>query len=115
MKFIQNMKQLEPFGIIPLTGESDQHVYRILCDVTAKGKAFLERTLDVNLQLADAWNYGNKDDPHLPQEFVPCLAVFALLSEATVRRGVRMAQTFIVDTGFAQGQLAMFKWQGSQP
>ena len=89
MKSIRNIRELEPFGIIPLTGESDQHVYRILCDVTTHGKAILERTLDVNLTLADAWNSGSKDDPHvgsflLPFEFVPCVAAFALLSDPNI-------------------------------
>lgn len=85
MKTIRNMRELEPFGIIPLTGESDQHVYRILCDVNAKGRAILERTLDIEVKLSEPWN-SNKDDPHigsflLPHEFVPCLSVFALLSD----------------------------------
>lgn len=89
MKRIENMKQLESFGIIPLTGESDRHIYRILCDVTAHGKAILERTLDVNLTLADAWNGGSKEDPHvgsflLPHEVVPCVAAFALLSDPNI-------------------------------
>lgn len=89
MKRIENMKQLEPFGIIPLTGESDQHVYRILCDVTAHGKAILQRTLDTTVELADAWNYGDKENPHvgsflLPHEFIPCLAAFALLSDPNI-------------------------------
>jgi len=57
--------------------------------VTAHGKAIVERTLDVNLQLADPWNYGDKEASHigsflLPYEFVPCLAAFALLSDPNI-------------------------------
>ena len=63
MKRIERMTDLEHYGIIPLTGESDGHMYRILCDCTEQGKAIIERTLDVQLELADAWNYGDKDDP----------------------------------------------------
>ena len=102
MKRIERMAELEQFGIIALTGESDQHVYRILCDVTAKGKAIVERTLDVNLELADAWNYGSKEDPHigsflLPHEFVPCLSVFALLSDPGI------AEVWLHKDGSASG------------
>ena len=39
MKRIENLRHLEEYGIIPLTGESDAHMYRILCDVTQQGNA----------------------------------------------------------------------------
>jgi hypothetical protein len=57
--------------------------------VTANGKAILERTLDITVELADAWHYGDKENPHvgsflLPHEFVPCLAAFALLSDPNI-------------------------------
>jgi hypothetical protein len=89
MKSISNIKDLGKFGIDALTGESDQHVYRILCDVTAKGKRIIERTMDVKLELHDAWNSGTKDEPHigsllLPFEFIPSIAVFALLSDTSI-------------------------------
>lgn len=89
MKRIEGMKDLEPFGIVPLTGESDAHTYRILCDVTARGKAVIERTLDVSLTLHDSWNGGTRDDPHvgsllLSLEFVPSIAVFCLLADTDV-------------------------------
>ncbi|MCC7424619.1 MAG: hypothetical protein IT428_30490 [Planctomycetaceae bacterium] len=89
MKRIDRMQELEPFGVIPLTGESDVHMHRILCDVTAKGKAIVERTLATELKLSENWNSGKKDDPHvgsllLPFEFVPSIAVFALLSDTDV-------------------------------
>jgi hypothetical protein len=88
MKTISRMSQLEDYGIIPLTGESDKHMYRILCDCTKRGKAIIERTLGLQVMLAENWNSGRTGDPHigsllLPLEFVPCLAVFALLSDTT--------------------------------
>ena len=89
MKRIERMTHLEPFGLIPLTGESDRHIYRILLDCTARGKSILERTLDIQVTLADPWNSGSKEEPHigsflLPHEFVPCVAVFALLSDPDI-------------------------------
>lgn len=89
MKAIHRMQDLEPFGIIPLTGESDQHCYRILCDVTAQGKKIIERTLATELKLSENWNGGSKDNPHigsllLPFEFVPSISVFALLSDTDI-------------------------------
>ena len=89
MKRIDNIRELEPFGIDALTGESDAHMYRILCDVTKRGKAIIERTMDVQLTLHDSWNGGAKEDPHigsllLPLEFVPSIAAFCLLTDVSI-------------------------------
>jgi hypothetical protein len=89
MKRIDGMRDLESYGIIPLTGESDAHMYRVLCDVTKRGKSIIERTLALRIEPAENWNSGSKDDPHvgsflLPQEFVAPLAVFCLLSDPNV-------------------------------
>lgn len=89
MKTISGIKGLEEYGIVPLTGESDAHMYRILCDVTRKGKAIIDRTMGVDIKFADPWNTGTKAYPHigsllLPFEFVPSLAVFCLLSDTDV-------------------------------
>lgn len=63
MQRIDRMQELEPFGIAPLTGESDARMYRILCDVTARGKGVIERTMGVEVKLSDNWNSGKLDDP----------------------------------------------------
>lgn len=63
MKRIDNLKDLEPYGLDALTGESDQHMHRILFDVTAKGKRIIERTMDVQLTLSENWNRGKKRRP----------------------------------------------------
>ena len=102
MKRIEGIKDLEPFGIIPLTGESDAHMYRILCDVTLHGKAILERTMDVRVELHDEWNSGSRDDPHvgsflLPFEFVPALAVFCLLMDPS------LCEVWLMKSGAAFG------------
>jgi hypothetical protein len=89
MKRIESMRHLEEYGIIPLTGESDAHMYRILCDVTKRGKAIIERTLALGIAPSENWNSGSKDDPHvgsflLPEEFLSPLAVFCLLSDTKI-------------------------------
>ncbi len=58
-------------------------MYRILCDLTEKGKRIVERCLSVQIQ-SENWNSGAKDDPHvasimLTHEMLTPLAVFALL------------------------------------
>lgn len=89
MKRIESMRHLEEYGIIPLTGESDAHMYRILCDVTQQGQAIIERTLGIQITPAENWNSGGTNDSHvgsflLPHEFVSPLAVFCLLSSTMV-------------------------------
>lgn len=88
MKRIDQMKHLEPFGIIPLTGEACRHNHRILCDLTAKGKGIIERALDIQITPAESWN-SDKNEPHigsfmLPYEFVSTLAIYALLSDPDI-------------------------------
>ncbi len=85
MKSITRWDHLSEFGIVPLTGESCGLGYRMLCDVTAKGKAILEKCLGVSeLRLSDNWNQGSEAEPHVgsimlaPELLVP-IAVFALL------------------------------------
>lgn len=86
MKRIDGIKDLEKFGIEVLTGESDQHMHRILCDCTAKGKRIIERTLGIEVTLAPNWNSGRPEDPSIgsllvPLEFVSSFGIFALLSD----------------------------------
>ena len=85
MKAVNRIKDLEPFGIDPLTGEACGLMYRVLCDVTEKGKKIIEKCLGLaNLGPAENWNRGSDSDPHigsimLPLEMVTPIAVFALL------------------------------------
>lgn len=84
MKTISNWQDLEAYGIDALTGESCGLGYRLLCDVTAKGKAIIEKLLGCRLSLAENWNSGRKDDPHigsimLPLEMLGPIGVFSLL------------------------------------
>ena len=85
MRTIACWDDLRPYGIVALTGESCGLSYRILCDVTARGKALLEKVFGVTVfDLPDNWNRGEETDPHIgsimlvPEMLTP-IAVFALL------------------------------------
>ncbi|MHB8954536.1 MAG: hypothetical protein ACYC4U_16315 [Pirellulaceae bacterium] len=85
MKTINCWDDLNRYGIVPLTGEACGLMYRILCDVTARGKRTLEKALGVaELRLPENWNQGGTDSPHigsvmLARELLPFVGVFALL------------------------------------
>lgn len=77
-------RELEPFGINLLTGEACGLSYRYLCDVTARGQRIVEKCLGCRLTLAENWNHGTTDHPHvgslmLAPELFNVLSVFALL------------------------------------
>ena len=85
MKTIDKWPDLIPYGIDPLTSEACGLSYRLLCDLTEKGKKILEKCLDVPAILpARNWNRGTAEEPHvgsvlLPLEMLTPLGVFALL------------------------------------
>jgi hypothetical protein len=85
MKMIACWQDLTPYGIEPLTGEACGLMYRILFDATETGRQVLAKALGIpNLRLAEAWNPGSKEEPHvgsimLTTEMLAPLAVFALL------------------------------------
>jgi hypothetical protein len=85
VKTLTCWKDLEPFGVIALTGESCGMAYRVLFDVTERGRKALARCLGVpNLRLAYPWNSGATGELHvgsvlLSQEMFTPVAVFALL------------------------------------
>lgn len=85
MKTIASFGDLAAYGIEPLTGEACGLGYRILCDVTEKGRCVLSKALGIpNLVLPEAWNRGTVAEPHigsimLTLEMLVPLAVFGLL------------------------------------
>ena len=85
MKTITSFGDLAAYGIDPLTGEACGLGYRILCDVTERGRHLLSKAFGVpRLALPDSWNRGSAADPHvgsvmLAFEMLVPLAVFALL------------------------------------
>src|SRR5262245_57095429 len=85
MKTVTFWNDLQPFGIIPLTGEACGLMYRILFDVTATGRQVVAKCFGIpNINLPEPWNRGTQEDPHvgsimLSHEALTPLAVFALL------------------------------------
>lgn len=82
---VGSFKDLERFGIVPLTGESCGLMYRILCDCTEQGRKVIAKCLGIpDLALAEPWNSGADNDPHvgsimLSDEMIQPLGIFALL------------------------------------
>lgn len=85
MKTIRRWDDLRDYGIIVLTGEACGLSYRLLCDVTTRGKRTLEKALSVQeLRLGGNWNCGSPGEPHvgslmLAPECLTFVAAFALL------------------------------------
>lgn len=113
MKTVTCWGALEPFGIVPLTGEACALGYRILCDLTEKGKRTVERCLSVEIR-SESWNSGSKDDPHiasimLTQEMLVPLAVFALLESGCREVWVTQYAAFGVDQEDSDEAVAVTK------
>lgn len=87
MKTVACWDDLRPFGIEPLTGEACGLAWRILFDVTEKGRKVVGKCFGVpNIALAEPWNRGSAGEPHvgsimLTREALVPLAVFALLED----------------------------------
>ena len=90
MKTIRCWNDLEPFGIVPLTGEACGLCYRVLFDLTATGRKILAACFGIpEFTLAESWNRGATDDPHvgsimLSAEMLIPVSVFALLETACI-------------------------------
>ncbi len=101
MKSIRSWEDLSAYGIVPLTGEACGLSYRILCDLTARGKKILEKALSVaQLGLHENWNHGSADDPHvgsimLAPDLLPFIGVFALLEAGCREVWLTKGQTVI--------------------
>src|SRR5205823_1749825 len=85
ISILRNWYELSPYGIEVLSGEWCEFSYRILCDVTAKGREAVANCLGIpGINLPPPWTRGSKGQPHVgsfraaPELFVP-LAVFCLL------------------------------------
>lgn len=85
MKTISSVADLGAYGIKALTGEACGLSYRILFDVTGAGRNILAKAFGIpGLSLAEQWNRGTADNPHIgsimlaPEQF-SFLGIFALL------------------------------------
>jgi len=76
MKTITSLRDLEQYGIIPLTGEADALSFRILCDLTRQGVAVVREAYGLEAPFnesgkveypgfASAWNNGTTSCPHV--------------------------------------------------
>jgi hypothetical protein len=87
MKAIGSWEDLKPYGIVPLTVEPDGLCYRIVCDITAKGKTIIERALGItDIQLAANWDYGTNEEPHIGSmllipEYLLVLSAYVLFED----------------------------------
>lgn len=98
MKSITCMKDLDEYGIHPLTGEADNLGFRILCDVNSKGYRIICETFGLvadaaplsekktPLGWASNWNPGPTNNPHVasimlaPHDIVS-IGIIALITE----------------------------------
>lgn len=70
---VRSWGDLDQFGIHALTGEACGFAMRALCDVTAQGKALIERFLGGTVQIvADSnWNGGSGAGDHVGSVMLP--------------------------------------------
>lgn len=82
MKHVSSLRDLEEFGIIPLTGEADALSFRCLCDLTPRGRKIFCECFGVQPGgLAEAWNSKGVASVMLPYEAVRPLGVIALVDD----------------------------------
>ena len=100
MKTIASWGDLEPYGIIPLTGESCGLGYRILFDVTEKGRQVIAKCFGIpGVSLPEPWNRGSADNFRVgsimlaPEMLMP-LSIFALL-ETGCKEVYRMGEVAV--------------------
>jgi len=113
MKTIARWSDLESYGINPLTAEACSLAMRILCDLTAGGRAIVERCLGAEIR-SNNWNSGSEDDPNvasvmLVPEMLQPLAVFALLESGCREVWAAERAAFGVEPDDAEEQVEMMK------
>ena len=66
MQKITCWDELRAYGVDMLTGEACGLSYRLLCDVSERGKHIIQIALGIaNLDLHDSWNRGDPKEPHI--------------------------------------------------
>jgi len=95
VKTISCRQDLGEFGVVLLAGEACGLMCRLPCDMTERGRRGLATAFGVpGLRLAEPWNRGSADDPHvgsvlLPADMLTLVSVFAL-PECRLRRGLAL-------------------------
>ncbi|MGA2258279.1 MAG: hypothetical protein ABSG53_26735 [Thermoguttaceae bacterium] len=60
------LNDLRRFGVELLTGEADNLGFRVLCDLTAKGRELVAETYSLfSTGFRENWNNGSRRDPHV--------------------------------------------------
>ncbi len=113
MKTVADWSALGEFGIVALTGEACSLMYRLLCDLTARGKRIVECCLSVEIA-SESWNSGSKDDPHLASimlthEMIVPLGVFALLDSGCREVWVTDRAAIGIESGDTEEQVELMK------
>jgi hypothetical protein len=102
MRIINGWNDLEPYGIIVLTGEACGLMCRLLCDVTEQGRQILGKCFGIpDMHLAEPWNQGSVAAPHvgsimLADAMRAPIAIFALLETDSV-------ECWLYDNGTLRG------------
>ena len=108
MKKINCWNDLAPFGIEILTGEACGLSYRLLCDVTEKGRKVLSVAFGIpDFTLAEAWNTGTKEEPHIGSILLadfPHHQLEAYLHKL-LKAGLRVAVCDQVEESLARGPI----------
>lgn len=102
---------LAQFGVVPLTREACPYGQRVLCDVTATGRQYLENFLGVQLSSPNM-NHGSYEDPHVASFMLPLVMVTAFVDFASWQLGAKVVvvkyQTRSYYDSLTEEQLAYF-------
>jgi hypothetical protein len=113
MKIVSKWDAMREFGIDALTGEACSLGLRLLCDLTAAGRATVERCFGVTIR-SENWNSGSTDAPHVAsimvtREMLLPLAIFALLDAGCTEVWITDAAAIGVETSDPADQVERLK------
>ena len=92
----RSWNDMEQFGIIPLTGESCAYSLRLLCDLTAQGRALIRSFFGLRAEpepgsgsvFQEPWNRGSAEDPHVASILLPYGLFITLSTYTLLRKGM---------------------------
>lgn len=115
MQKIEQLGDLERYGIVPLTGDACGLMYRVLFDLTAKGKQIVEKCFSVEaIDLHLPWNTGTPEVPHVGSimlfpEALTALGIFALMESGCTEVWQKGNSLFGIEATDSATQLELFK------
>jgi hypothetical protein len=66
MLIVSRLWDLQQFGIVPLTGESDRLSFRVLCDVTEEGRSIVSEAFGLRPEcFPESWNSSSSSGDHV--------------------------------------------------